>query len=58
MVSGSAKTKILLALLECSSGVSVFSPELTSERASAHRDVLPAADRAARQSRAACVEKQ
>lgn len=31
MVSGSAKTKILLAWLECSSGASVLSPELTSE---------------------------
>jgi hypothetical protein len=31
MVSGSAKTKMLLALLGCSSGASVFSPELTSE---------------------------
>lgn len=31
MVSGSAKTKVLLALLECSSGASMFSPELTSE---------------------------
>jgi hypothetical protein len=31
LVSGSAKTKVLLALLGCSSGASVFSPELTSE---------------------------
>ena len=29
--SGSAKTKMLLAWLGCSSGASLFSPELTSE---------------------------
>jgi hypothetical protein len=44
LVSGSAKTKVLLALLGCSSGASVFSPELTTELPALTAMVLPAAD--------------
>jgi hypothetical protein len=57
MVSGSAKTKMLLALLGCSSGASVFSPELSELPVLAAMYYLPPTG-AARQSHAACVEKQ